>query len=106
MLRTAKHQMAILAAKKLLETNKQQNLSTAKRLVSIIAGAYIFQKGISNIFKHPVVSAQEVLVGGFLIYDAVRGIQETYPFRPKETSEVRRNQIQGNDPSSASPAFV
>lgn len=100
------HNLTVLAARKMLQTNKAENLGTAKRLVSVIAGAYIFQRGIKALVKHPVLGIQEVLLGGFLIYDAVNDIRETYPNKPTEASQVRKNQIQGNDPNSAAPAFV
>lgn len=106
MLSKITHNLTILAAKKILDTNKTANLSTAKRVVSIIAGAYILNRGIRSIVKHPILGAQEALLGGFLLFDAVRGIKETYPKRPKELNDVRRNQIQGNDPDSPVPAFV
>lgn len=100
------HNFTISAATKLLEANKKETLSTAKRLLSIVAGAYIFQRGIRSVTKHPVASIQETLLGVFLIYDAINGIKETYPKQPTEVSQIRRNQIQGNDPTSATPAFV
>lgn len=106
MLNKITHNLTILAARKILNTNNAENLSTAKRLVSIIAGAYIFQRGIKCLFKHPVIGMQETFLGGFLMYDAVKGIKDTYPVKPSNPAEVRRNQIQGNDPNSAVPAFV
>jgi len=81
-------------------------MSTAKRLLSVVAGAYIFQRGVRGLAKHPVLAIQEVILGGFLIYDAVNGIREIYPNKPSEISQVRRNQIQGNDPKTGIPAFV
>lgn len=106
MLRKFTHSLTVLAAKKLLDTDKTKNLSTAKRMVSIVAGAYIFQRGVKSIVKHPLIGLQETFLGGFLIYDAVRSIRQSYPVKPTEISEVRRNQIQGNDPNSSIPAFV
>jgi hypothetical protein len=100
------HNLTVLTARELLETNKAENLSSAKCLLSIIAGAYIFQRGIRNIHKRPLISLQEAFLGGFLIYDAVNTIKKTYPERPTEISQVRKNQIQGNDPNSSTPAFV
>ncbi|MCX2477497.1 hypothetical protein OQY15_00255 [Pedobacter sp. MC2016-15] len=94
------------AANKLLETNKNETLSTAKRVISIVAGAYIFQRGLRSVKRHPVTSIQEAILGVFLIYDAINGIKETYPTRPTEAAQIRRNQIQGNDPASPTPAFV
>lgn len=106
MLRKLTHSITVLAAKKLLDTDRTENLGTAKRVMSIVAGAYIFQRGIRSIIKHPLIGLQETFLGGFLIYDAVNSIRETYPKKPTEISEVRKNQIQGNDPNSPIPAFV
>jgi len=106
MLNKITHHLTVLAAKKLLETNQSENISTAKSVISIVAGAYIFQRGIRNIIKHPVISLQETLLGAYLIHEALKSIREIYPDKPKEVSQVRKNQIQGNDPNSAVPAFV
>lgn len=106
MLNKAKHSLTIIAAKKLLDANKDENLSTAKRLLSVLAGAYIIQRGIRSMVKHPVLAIQEVILGGFLLYDAVNDIREIYPNKPSEPAQVRRNQIQGNDPNTGTPAFV
>jgi hypothetical protein len=100
------HNLTVSAAKRLLDTNRTDTVSTAKRLLSMLAGAYIFQRGIKTVTKHPITSIQESLLGIFLIYDAINGIKETYPKKPTEISQIRRNQIQGNDPKSATPAFV
>lgn len=100
------HNLTILAAKKLLETNKTESLDGAKCALSIVAGAYILQKGLRNLHKHPLLCLQETFLGGFLIYGAVQDMIGKYPKRPTEVSQVRRNQIQGNDPNSSSPAFV
>lgn len=97
--------LTLSAAKKLIDNNNQQTLSTAKRIISLISGAYIFQRGIRNIHTHPLISAQEIALGGFLVFDAISGIKNTYPRKPTDPAQIRRNQIQGNDPSTT-PAFV
>jgi hypothetical protein len=101
-----RHNLTVSAAKRLLDTNRTETVSTAKRLISIVAGAYIVQRGVRSINKHPITSLQETFLGIFLIYDAINGIKETYPKKPTEVSQIRKNQIQGNDPGSAAPAFV
>lgn len=106
MIHKIKHNLTLLAAKKLLDSNKDESLGTAKRIISVIAGAYIFQRGIRALIKHPLIGIQETILGGFLIYDAVKDIKETYPVKPTEPSQIRLNQIQGNDPKSDTPAFV
>jgi uncharacterized membrane protein len=106
MLYKIKHNLTVLAAKKLLDSNKNKSLSTAKRVVSILAGAYIVQRGLRAITKRPVIAVQEAILGGFLIYDAMKDIKNTYPVLPKVPAQIRRNQIQGNDPSSGIAEFV
>jgi uncharacterized membrane protein len=106
MLNKAKHSLTILAAKKLLDTNKDENLSTAKRLLSVVAGAYILQRGLRSLIKHPILAVQEVVLGGFLIYDAAKDIRNIYPNKPSELSQDRRNQIQGNDPKTGTLEFI
>lgn len=106
MLSKIKHNLTLLAAKKLLDSNKDESLGTVKRIVSVIAGAYIFQRGMRALIKHPLIGIQEAVLGGFLVYDAVKDIKETYPNKPTQPSQVRMNQIQGNDPKSETPAFV
>jgi hypothetical protein len=98
--------LTLSAARKLIDNNNNQDtLSTAKRIISLISGAYIFQRGIRNIYTHPLISAQEIALGGFLVFDAITGIANTYPKKPTDPSQIRKNQIQGNDPSTT-PAFV
>jgi len=100
------HNLTVLAAKKLLETNQTEHLDGAKCFLSVAAGIYILQRGIRNLHKHPLISIQETFLGGFLVYDALKTIKNLYPKQPTEISQVRKNQIQGNDPDSLTPAFV
>lgn len=81
-------------------------LDAGKRLVSVIAGVYIFQKGIRNIRKHPVLAVEEVALGSILLYSAASGLHKKIIKRPVDVADIRRNQIQGNDPDSFVPAFV
>jgi len=106
MLSKITHNLTIIAGKKLLDNLDPENLNIGKSLLSIIAGAYIFQKGIKNIYKHPVIGFQEAFLGGYLLYDSIKGIRDGYIRHPTEVYQVRKNQIQGNDPNSAVPAFV
>lgn len=101
-----KNKLGIIAAKSLLSAYDTEELDAGKRLVSIIAGAYIFQRGIRAISKHPFIGIQEALLGGMLLYNGAVGINKKIIKKPTELSDIRRNQIQGNDPDSAVPAFV
>lgn len=106
MFRKLTHNITILAAKKWLDNYNSGEISTGKRLITIIAGAYIFQNGLKNLYKHPIIGLQEATLGGYLLYDAVKGIKDGYDRKPKEVYQMRKNQIQGNDPNSPVPAFV
>lgn len=81
-------------------------LEAGKRLISVIAGIYIFQKGIRNIHKHPFLAVEEVALGSILLYSAAAGLHKKIVKKPVDDADVRRNQIQGNDPDSFAPAFV
>lgn len=82
------------------------DLEAGKRLVSIIAGVYVFQKGIRNIQKHPILAVEEVALAGVLFYSAAAGLHKKVAKKPIDVADVRKNQIQGNDPNSCVPAFV
>lgn len=89
-----------------LSKYESAELEAGKRLVSVIAGVYIFQKGIRNIHKHPFIAFEEVALGSILLYSAASGLHKKIIKKPVEVSDIRRNQIQGNDPDSFVPAFV
>ncbi|ALL06467.1 hypothetical protein AQ505_13755 [Pedobacter sp. PACM 27299] len=101
-----KNKVRIIAATSLLSTYDTEELDAGKRFVAILAGAYIFQKGIRTISKHPIIGIQEAVLGGILLYNGTVGIHKKIVKKPRELSDIRKNQIQGNDPRSAVPAFV
>jgi hypothetical protein len=80
-------------------------LDTGKRLVSSVAGVYLLQKAIKDIPTHPYKAVQKLALSGLLLYAAASGLTKKIIKKPKELSDMRRNQIQGNDPHSV-PAFV
>ena len=80
-------------------------LDSGKRLVSSIAGVYLLQKAIKDIPQHPYKAVQKFALSGLLLYAAASGLNKKFIKKPKELSDMRRNQIQGNDPHSV-PAFV
>lgn len=83
-----------------------KDLDTGKRLISVLAGVYILQKGIRNIRQHPFTAIEEVALGSILLYNAASGLNKRITKKPTEIADIRRNQIQGNDPRSDVPAFV
>jgi hypothetical protein len=83
-----------------------KDLNTGKRLISVIAGVYMLQKGIRSLSKHTFRGIEEITLGGVLLFSAASGLHKKIIKKPLNPSDVRRNQIQGNDPKSGVPAFV
>jgi hypothetical protein len=83
-----------------------KDLNTGKRLISVIAGVYMLQKGIRSLSKHTFRGIEEIALGGVLLFSATSGLNKKIIKKPLNPSDVRRNQIQGNDPRSGVPAFV
>ncbi len=100
------HILTISAVKSLLKIDENSQLSTAKRLISIVAGAYVLQRGLRNLTESPLMGVQETVMGGLLIYNGATGMEKSIARKPKRISEMRKNQIQGNDPDCDVPAFV
>lgn len=90
MFNKATRKLTMIAAKKLLYTDNPETLGTAKRLFSIVAGAYIIQRGLKDVFKHPVLSIQETILGGILIYNAVKASEEAAARRHRESLKVHK----------------
>ncbi|MBE9597687.1 hypothetical protein [Pedobacter sp. MC2016-24] len=106
MLKKIKERFTLSIINSLLNDYEAQELHAGKRIVSIIAGVYIFQKGIRCITKTPIIAIEEVALGGVLLYTAFSGLNGKIIKKPINPSDIRRNQIQGNDPNSTVPAFV
>jgi len=106
MLKRAKEKLTFSIINSLLNDYEAQELHVGKRIVSIIAGIYIVQKGIKSIARTPVIAIEEVALGGVLLYNAFSGLQGKIIKKPINAADIRRNQIQGNDPNSTVPAFV
>jgi uncharacterized membrane protein len=93
MLNKAKRAITIVAAKKLLYTNEPETLSTAKRILSVAAGAYIIQRGLKTMFKSPIISIQETFFGGLLIYNAVKSSEAATERRKKQYRQSAAHQM-------------
>ena len=102
---TLKRKLVITAGRKLLNSNENVRLNTGKRILSLVAGAYIFQKGCVHITKSPILAVQEIALGALLVLNGASGMDKMQQVKPKRVSQVRKNQIQGNDPD-AIPQFV
>lgn len=67
------HTIALAAGKTILNGTTEVKLSTGKRLISIVAGAFIFRRGLKNLAKSPIVAIQELALGGLLLYNGATG---------------------------------
>lgn len=106
MFETLKERFTMSLLNSLLTKYETEELETGKRIISVIAGVYIFQKAIRNLKKHPFIAAEQVAMAAILLYTAAADLNKKIIKKPLDAADVRRNQIQGNDPDSIVPAFV
>ena len=106
MFQKIKDKLAIKAATSFLHAYETNEVQPAKRFLSVVAGVYILQSGIKDLHKHPIYSVQKFILAAALIYNAAVDLNKKIIRKPTESADIRRNQIQGNDPDSAVPAFV
>jgi Flp pilus assembly protein TadB len=57
----------------LLEPNPNGNIERSERILSIASGAFLFCKGVTNLFSHPTIAMGELLIGGTLLHRGVTG---------------------------------
>ena len=67
------HTVALAAGKTILNGTDDVKLSTGKRMISILAGAFIFRRGLKNLTKSPIIAVQELALGGLLLYNGATG---------------------------------
>lgn len=105
MFQKIKDKIALTLATSFLGAYETNEIQPAKRFISIVASVYIIQSGIKDLPIHPVYSVQKFLLAGALIYNAAIDLNKRIIKKPREI-DIRKNQIQGNDPNSQVPAFV
>lgn len=57
----------------LLPENPNANVGKTDRIISVGTGAYIFFKGVTNLFSSPVLALTEVGVGAALLHRGITG---------------------------------
>ncbi|NEU07100.1 DUF2892 domain-containing protein [Flavihumibacter sp. R14] len=72
----------------LLPQNENANVNTPERLLSILAGAVITYKGLSQIGRHPLIALQEAMVGGVLLYRGATGVCPIYSRLGKDSTDT------------------
>ncbi len=58
---------------RLREASDNRNIANSERLLSVGAGAFVLYTGITRMFKTPLSSLAEVVVGGALILRGATG---------------------------------
>lgn len=60
----------------LLPENPNANVGKTDRIISVGTGAYIFFKGVTNLFSSPVLALTEVGIGAALLHRGITGTCE------------------------------
>lgn len=96
MLNKLQHTVALAAGKTILNGTDEVRLSTGKRMISILAGAFIFRRGLKNLTKSPIIAIQELALGGLLVYNGATGENKlgTKARQPLYGSQVRAVEAQ------------
>jgi uncharacterized membrane protein len=68
-------------------TSESPNIDQGERGLSIVAGSYLFLKGIKNLFKHPVIGLLETAAGGMLLYRGTTGVCPIYKRLGRDTTD-------------------
>ncbi|MXV17487.1 YgaP family membrane protein [Hufsiella ginkgonis] len=72
----------------LLEENEFTNVSKSERILSIGSGSFIFVRGITNLFSHPMLALGELALGGFLVHRGVTGQCKVKPMIEQEDAKL------------------
>jgi uncharacterized membrane protein len=70
-----------------LNSAESPNIDQGERAVSVAAGSYFLLKGITNLFKHPVLGFVEAVAGGFLLYRGATGVCPVYKKLGRDTTD-------------------
>ncbi len=57
----------------LLPENPNANVGKTDRIISVGTGAYIFFKGVTNLFSYPILALTEVGIGAALLHRGITG---------------------------------
>ncbi|RZK80947.1 MAG: DUF2892 domain-containing protein [Pedobacter sp.] len=67
--------------------NELANIDQGERALSLVAGTYLFYKGITNIVSHPLLGLQGAAAGGLLLYRGATGVCPIYKRLGKDTTD-------------------
>lgn len=73
---------------KVWQENENANVNDIERIISIVAGGYIFYKAASNMVSHPFIALQEAAVAGILLYRGATGVCPVYSRMGKNSTDV------------------
>jgi uncharacterized membrane protein len=72
----------------LLQENENANVNMPERILSLLAGAVITYKGVSQMTNHPLIALQEAMVGGLLLYRGATGVCPVYSRLGKDSTDT------------------
>ncbi len=70
-----------------LKKTGKENIDQGERALSIVAGSYLFYKGLTNIVKHPFLGLQGTAAGALLLYRGATGVCPIYKQLGKDTTD-------------------
>jgi uncharacterized membrane protein len=63
------------------------NIDQGERGISIAAGSYLFLKGLTNIYRHPILGLLGTAAGGLLLYRGATGVCPVYERLGRDTTD-------------------
>lgn len=70
-----------------LNQDETPNIDQGERGVSIAAGSYLLFKGVSNLYKHPLLGLIGTAAGGFLLLRGATGVCPLYKKLGRDTTD-------------------
>jgi uncharacterized membrane protein len=65
----------------------KENIDQGERIISVLAGSWLFYKSLKNIGKHPFLALQGAAAGGLMLYRGATGICPVYKHLDKDTTD-------------------
>lgn len=70
-----------------LKKSGRENIDQGERAISILAGSYLFYKGLTKLTKHPLIGLQGAAAGALLLYRGATGVCPIYKQLGKDTTD-------------------
>jgi hypothetical protein len=92
----------------LLQPSENANMERSERVLSLVTGAFMFCKGIGNMYSHPLLAFGEAVIGTVLLNRGVSGhcfikAMSEEPAEVKETIIFSEMGQQNTEPPQSMP---